>query len=49
MTRRIANALLGFAVGIFTLPLAAAAWPFVAAWFMWHETDEDGEDGEGRL
>ena len=39
--RKLANALLGFAVGIFTLPLAAAAWPFVAAWFMWHETDEN--------
>lgn len=44
MTRRICNALLGFCVGIFTLPLAAAAWPFVAAWFLWSETDGD-EDG----
>ena len=42
--RKLINALLGFAVGIFTLPLAAAAWPFVAAWWLWHETDEDGED-----
>lgn len=47
--RKFTNALLGFAVGIFTIPLAAAAWPFVAAWFMWHETDEDGDDVEGRL
>jgi len=45
MTRRICNAIIGFTVGIFTLPLAAAAWPFVAAWFMWSETDEDGEEG----
>lgn len=46
MTRLICNAAIGFAVGIFTMTLAAAAWPFVAAWFMWNETDEDGEDGE---
>ena len=46
MTRRICNAVIGFAVVIFTLPLATAAWPFAAAWFMWHETDEDGEEYE---
>lgn len=44
MTRRIANAAIGLAVGIFTLPLAAAAWPFVAAWWLLNETDDDGED-----
>lgn len=44
MTRRICNAIMGFAVGIFPLPLAAAAWLFVAAWFMWHEADEDGDN-----
>ena len=48
MTRRISNAIMGFTVGILTLPLAAAAWPFVAAWFMWSETDEDGARKEHR-
>ena len=45
-TRKIANALLGLCVGIITIPLAAAAWPFAAAWFMWRETDDDLEDEE---
>ena len=46
MTRRLLNAALGFAVGIITIPLAAAAWPFAAAWFAWSETDDDLEDEE---
>ena len=28
---------------------AAAAWPFVAAWWLLNETDEDVEGGEGRF
>lgn len=42
MTRKIANAALGLAAGIVTLPLAIVAWPILAAWFAWRETD--GED-----
>lgn len=39
--RKIANAALGLAVGIFTLPLAIAAWPILFAWLAWNETDEE--------
>ena len=39
--RKTLNALLGFAAGIVTLPLAIFAWPILAAWFFWNETDED--------
>jgi hypothetical protein len=42
--RKLLNALLGFAAGIVTLPLAIFAWPIIAAWFAWDETD--GEDGK---
>ena len=37
--RKIANALLGLAAGLITLPLAILAWPILAAWFFWDETD----------
>ena len=43
--RKLLNAALGLAVGIVTLPLAIFAWPILAAWFAWDETDED-EGGE---
>ena len=39
--RRLANAVVGFLAGVCTAPLAAITWPFVAAWFLWHETDEE--------
>ena len=39
--RKLLNAAIGFAVGIFTLPLAIFAWPVLAAWFFWNETDEE--------
>jgi hypothetical protein len=35
MTRKIANAMLGFAAGIVTMPLAIFAWPILFAWFAW--------------
>ena len=38
--RKLLNALLGFAAGIVTLPLAILAWPILAAWFAWNETDD---------
>ena len=44
MTRKIANALLGFAAGIVTMPLAIFAWPILAAWFLWNETDDEEEE-----
>lgn len=31
--RKVANAALGLAAGIVTLPLAVVAWPILAAWF----------------
>lgn len=37
--KRLLNAALGFALGIVTAPLLAVAWPFVAAWFMWNESE----------
>lgn len=39
--RKIANALLGFAAGIVTLPLAIFAWPLVAAWLFFNELEDD--------
>ena len=39
--RKLPNGALGLAIGIFTLPLAIAAWPILFAWFLWNETDED--------
>jgi len=46
MTRRLLNAALGLGLGIFTLPLILVAWPFVAAWWMWQETDDNYDEGE---
>ncbi len=39
--RKLLNATLGLAAGIVTLPLAIFAWPILAAWFMYNETDDD--------
>lgn len=39
--RKLANAILGFAAGVITLPLAAALWPLAVAWYFWEETDGD--------
>lgn len=45
--RKMANAIIGFAAGLITLPLAMFAWPIFAAWFFWDETDDDvGKDGD---
>lgn len=43
--QKLLNALLGFAAGIVTLPIAIFAWPILAAWFMWNETDDEWFDG----
>jgi hypothetical protein len=37
--KRLLNTLLGLAAGIVTAPLVAVAWPFVAAWFMFNESE----------
>ena len=47
MTRKLLNALLGFAAGLVTAPLAALVWPLFAAWFMWNETDAEHVDDAG--
>lgn len=39
--RKLLNALLGLAAGLITLPLAILAWPILAAWFFWDETDAE--------
>ena len=39
--RRFRNAALGFALGVVTLPLGLALWPFLCAAWWWCETDED--------
>lgn len=39
MTRRILTAALGFALGIVTAPLVAVAWPVVATWFAFNESE----------
>lgn len=46
MTRKLLNAALGLALGIFTLPLITVAWPFAAAWWMWQETEDNYNEGE---
>ena len=38
--RKLANAILGLAAGVITLPLAIFAWPLFAAWFFWNEAKE---------
>ena len=39
MMRKLFAALIGLAAGIVTAPLAAALWPFAAAWFMFNEEE----------
>lgn len=41
MKRKLFNAALGFAAGVFTAPLAMVAWPFALASFLYNETEED--------
>ena len=43
MTRRIFAALVGLVAGAVTAPLAAVAWPFALAWFMFNEVEEEEE------
>lgn len=44
MIRRLANAALGFGLGVFTMPVILLAWPFAAAWWVWNETEENEKD-----
>lgn len=37
---KILSALLGVAVGVITWPIAAIAWPFVCAWYLYNERDD---------
>lgn len=46
MTRKLLNAALGFGIGVFTLPIILVAWPFEAARWMWHESDDNYDEGE---
>ena len=43
MMRKLLNAALGFGIGIFTLPLILAEWPFIAA-RLWNDTEERKEE-----
>ena len=38
--RKLINAALGFTAGVLTSAIAAIAWPFLLAWFMYNETDD---------
>ena len=40
MTRKLLAALLGFAAGIVTAPLALVAWPVMIAVFLYNEEEE---------
>ena len=37
--KRVVVAVTGFCLGLFTLPLVVAAWPFVAAYMLMEEED----------
>lgn len=37
---KLRNAVLGFALGVCTFPLAIIVWPGFLAWYLWNETDE---------
>ena len=42
--QRTALALLGFVGGVLTAPIFALLWPFVAAYLLWSEFDDDDDD-----
>lgn len=44
MIRKLLNSVLGFGLGIFTLPVILVAWPFAAAWWMWQESEENEKE-----
>lgn len=46
MTRKLLNAFLGLGLGVFTLPVILVAWPFVAAMWMWNETEENEKENQ---
>lgn len=39
--RKIYAGLVGFVAGVVVLPLVAVAFPFVLAWWLYNEEDED--------
>ncbi len=41
MTRKIINAVVAFAATVVIAPLVAFVAPIVAAWWIYHETDEE--------
>lgn len=41
MKRRIVNAVIGFIAGVFVCPLALFACPFIIAWYLYHEEEDD--------
>lgn len=44
MIRKLLNYVLGFGLGIFTLPVILVAWPFAAARWMWQESEENEKE-----
>lgn len=39
--KKLGKAALGFGAGVFLSPLAVVACPFLFAWFLWNESDDD--------
>ena len=39
--RKLLAALLGFAAGVVSDPLALLIWPIFVAWFLYNEADDD--------
>lgn len=39
--RKLLAALLGFAAGVVSDPLALVVWPIFVAWFLYNESDDD--------
>lgn len=37
--KKLLAALLGFAAGVITWPIAAISWPFVCAWYLYNARD----------
>ena len=38
--QKLLAGLLGFVVGLITMPIASFVWPGVCAWYLYHEEDE---------